>query len=585
MKVLPSSFREEYPLLQGGVRLLSLLGRCLLWGVLGLLGLLLLTLLAFVIYYNVAVDIKDPAQVQLPAIATAPVRKMEAPGNPAKEYAQLGPNWLSHNSDGLWEMYLQGDPLSRGVAFGRLGQSLLYYQESVFMHQIDVLVPNRSYQHFLKYLIRFYNRNITHYIPEENLEEIYGMSRSCSSQFNYVGQPYERQLNFHSAHDLGHAMQDYMLVGCTSFAAWGNHTVNHDLLVGRNFDFYVGDDFAKNKLVTFVRPSRGYPFAMVGWAGMTGVCSGMNKAGLTVTINAAKSSMPTSSATPISILARQILQYAGNIQQALAIARSAQTFVSESILIGSAADGRAAIIEKSVTRTALYEAPAGQQYVACANHYQSKAFASDSINLQNIRTSDSPYRLQRCTQLLQQYFPLNPSRAVSVLRNPYGMDDRSVGLGNEATLNQFIGHHSVVFAPARQLMWVSTSPWQMGKFVCYDLNRIFAARQLLPSVASNVLSLPADSAFIRSRSFQNFLQFRHQQPYIDSCRSLSLTQIADFVRLNPDYYRTWEVAGDASLHNGNPSLAQHCWQRALHCMVPKQMDRERVSLKLYHLLP
>ena len=283
-------------------------------------------------------------------------------------------NMLRKNRYGLWEMYLEGKPFDMGVASGKLTKELIDIQEHAFVEQINKMIPSKFYLHFLKYFIAWFDRDIDEYIPESYKEEIYGISLSCSDEYNFIAPPYQRMLNYHGAHDIGHALTDLAMVGCTSFGVnKGQHS--DDLIVGRNFDFYVNDDFAKNKIVAFVNPDEGYKFAYVTWASMIGVVSGMNEKGLTVTINAAKSDIPTKAAMPISILARYILQHAQNIAEARKITNHAQTFVSESILIGSAQDDDVAIIEKSPVKTGFFTTDTN--FIVCANHYQSAAFANN----------------------------------------------------------------------------------------------------------------------------------------------------------------------------------------------------------------
>lgn len=536
---------------------------------------LVLSVIAFIVYYNIAVDIKYPANTNVPQ--TSEVKK-DAKGS------FIGNNWIQQNKEGIWELYVEGDALQRGDAFGKLNKDLLYYQEKVFMNQIDELVPNRKYQHLLKYFIKTYNRDLTSFVPEENLEEIYAMSNACSHEFDYVGDPYDRQLNFHAAHDLGHAMQDYMMVGCTSFATWGKNSENGDLIVGRNFDFYMGDDFAKNKEVAFFNPTTGYKFAFVTWPGMTGVCSGMNEKGLTVSINAAKSTMPTGSATPISILARRILQYAHNIAEAKAIADSTQTFVSESILIGSATDNKAAIIEKSVDKCALYEVPQNQNSIICSNHYQSEDFKNDENNIENIKTSDSPSRWNRANELIGEHCPLTPQKAVAILRDKKGTGGKNIGLGNELALNQLQGLHAVVFNASKLQMWVSTSPWQEGTFICYDLGKFFSNPAAARGNATTAtLNIAADTSFINSAEFKGYLRYRALKQKFRR-DTLSQEEIKEMVGANPLFFGAHETAGDAYLRLGDKENAKTSFEKALGLAIPKQMEKERIERKLKHLL-
>ena len=455
-----------------------------------------------------------------------------------------GSSSLRIDPDGLYEMRVCGGPFERGEAIGKLGEDLLYQQEKAFADKLFEMVPSSRYRAFLHYFITIFNRRMGASVPLEYRQEIKAMSASCTHEFDEFGSPYERQMQYHSAHDIGHVMQDYMLVGCTSFAVWGRESADSSLLMARNFDFYMGEEFAKNKLVLFEKPDSGYAYVSVTWPGMLGVVSGMNTQGLAVTINASKLEVPSSSATPISILVKSILQYASNIEEAETIAASFKTFVCESILVGSANDGRAVIIEKTPSAMGVYS-PEGdyassrmtaassanmvsqlggavesvRQGVAsssaadgashgggsgtgqladfssgdsvasldeasvvtrviCTNHYQSDRFRDDPVNVENIRVSDSGYRYRRVQQLLDSLGSIDYLKAAAVLRDIRGVDGEDVGYCNDLSINQMLAMHSVIFKPAEKKIWVSTSPWQFGKFVCFDLDEVFGEEGL-----------------------------------------------------------------------------------------------------------
>lgn len=493
----------------------------------------------------------------------------------------IGDNFLTKNKHGLWEMYVKGNPMELGLNQGALSQELFNQQEAVFLKKIDELVPSKGYQNILRKFLAWFNRKVYLHIDEQYKTEIYGISQYASPNYDYIAEEYPRVLYFHGAHDIGHALQDLALVGCSSFASWGENSKDEKLLIGRNFDFYAGDDFAKNKIIAFVEPEEGHKFMSVTWGGMIGVVSGMNDQGLTVTINAGKSQFPLVAKTPVSLVTREILQYASTIKEAIAIAKKREVFVSESIFVGSANDKKAAVIEVSPKNFGVYEVPNSRNQLICSNHFQSAAYADDEKNQQHILESHSQYRYERMEELLDETEKVTPTKIVDILRNREGLSEDKIGYGNEKALNQMLAHHGIVFQPEDLLVWVSSSPYQMGEFVAYDLKEIFSGgNKGTASVARPELNIAKDP-FLQTEVYQNYERYRSLRDEIQKSISeethLEQSLLSEFTALNPDFWEGHYLVGKYNLNKGYDSLALNAFREAETKEITTLPDREAIE--------
>ena len=513
-----------------------------------------------------------------------PVVKKESP-----TYFSSGNNFLLKNKQNLWELYVEGDALERGLTSGALTDSLLKKQEKIFFSKIDELVPSNFKQRLLRGFLKWYNRKLYLNVPEEYKTEIYGISEYTSHDYDHIAPRYLRSLYLHGAHDIGHALQDLALVGCSSFAAWGEKSEDGSLILGRNFDFYAGDDFAKDKVVAFVNPKEGCPFMMVTWAGMIGAVSGMNNEGLTVTINAGKSKIPLIAKTPISILTREILQYATTIEEAIAIAKSKKVFVSESIMVASAKDKKVVLIEVSPNNFGVYAVDNSNNQLICSNHFQSDALKNDERNLNQIANSHSKYRFDRMLELFDENPKINPQIAASILRNREGLKDLPIGYGNEKALNQMLAHHGVIFKPEQRLVWVSSNPYQLGEMVCYDLNEVFKKRENVSKVSSlqvENLNIPKDD-FQATPTYKNYELFRIEDRKIDAFLENKTELPSNFAEnyqsLNPNYWLVYYKVGLSYYQNKQYQLAKEQFEKALTkeiTTVPAKLEIDKYLRKI-----
>ncbi len=545
-----------------------------------ILGIIAFLLIAGIFAFRFAVVLNPPEVVQ-----KDPNRFVK--DQPTRNFSMVGNSWLKQNNYGLWEMYIAGKPYERGYKNGMLTQKLINYQEVAFVEFIKQLVPSDNYLNFLKYFVAWFNKNMDKHIPTEYQKEIYGISQFASNEFDFIAPNYQRLLNYHGAHDIGHTLQNLNLVGCTAFGVKGSASADSSLLIGRNMDFYSGDKFAENKIVAFYHPDKGHNFAFVTWGGMIGVLSGMNDQGLTVSLNAAKSSIPFAAKTPVSILARKIVQYASTISEAYEIAKNHETFVAESFFIASAKDNQMAVIEKSTSETHLYTKPGDR--LILTNHFQSDALKRPEVVNQPLKNHPSLYRWERTAELLNQQEKHTVQTFANILRDQKGLHEENIGMGNEKAVNQLIAHHSVIFKPQTLQMWVAAPPYQLGKYMLYDLKKIFSDTLNPQHPVPDTTGTIAEDAFLHSADYKNYLAFKKRSEKYEKMLNaenidkIDQTAIKSYLQLNPEYYYGYFLAGELFNKAGDAEKAHHYYKKALKKEIPYQGDREKILEKIEKL--
>ncbi|MEI6083901.1 MAG: C45 family autoproteolytic acyltransferase/hydrolase [Verrucomicrobiota bacterium] len=467
----------------------------------------------------------------------------------------VGRCWAGQH-EGLPVLYLTGTPFEMGYASGLLNRDRLYALEDAALAMVHRYVPHEWTITLLKNYIIYRNRHLMEFVPPRFQMELFGMTRGCPDIHPKLGSYYNRVLNYHAAQDISYMLIDNPLVmgnGCTSFGAWGTATANGHLLAGRNFDWEADPIFDRDRLVTLCEPADGIPFVSLAWAGMAGVVSGLNRAGVSVALNGAPSELPHEIGTPAAIVAREILERAHNLAEATAILEDAHVFVSTLWLIGSRADGRFIVVEKTPQATQVRE-PTGDQII-CANHFMTDGLKDLARNVTFRSDSTSVARYARVGELMNA--PLTIPRVVEILRDRNLAGDQFAGNGHRSSLNADIATHSTATDLTAGIFWAATTPHLLGKFVAFDVNDF--ARKL---PAETVPADPALKTFAQYQQAQKCLTDGHLALKNDKPH-LALKMAEQAQALNPGFYENATLQGRALLALGRTNEATQAFTAAL----------------------
>jgi len=513
--------------------------RRLAWGVVGLTGLLILTYLLMwaLMWHWVA---RPPVLAQAPAITRL---TNEVHGT----RVSLGRSWLDRR-EGLPVLYLAGTPFEIGYANAALTQQMIRRQEDTMLELLHRVAPYRWTQFLLKFLVTYKNRELQQHIPAEYQMEILGMTRGCPDPHPEMGPAFHRVLNYHAAQDISYMLMNSPLLhrGCTGFAAWDTQTRDGHLLVGRNFDWEPAPVFDEERILIVFEPDEGIPFVSLAWAGMTGCVSAMNREGLAIFINGAPSDLPGQAATPTCIVARDVVQHARTIAEAVQIIGRHRIFVSAMFLVASRNDGRAVVIEKTPDRMVVRE-PSGGPRIICANHYLTGALTNEPINLKYIQADTSLPRYARMEELLnRQAGILDAPGAAALLRDRRLPGDRAAGNGHRGSLNPLISTHAVVMDLTDGIFWAACPPHQLGRFIALDLHNL---DRPLPDQSIPADPLLADGEYQRYLASEQSLKAGwaalkqgQAQPALDCADQAEQN--------NPGFYRTAWLRAESLLALG-----------------------------------
>jgi len=486
----------------------------------------------------------------------------------------LGQSWVTHR-EGLLVIRLKGAPFDMGYASGKLLEKEMHTLEDEFLAMVRGYVPQQWKLNVLKTYVIFRNRSLSGYVPDDYRLQIFGTTLGCSDTHPELGNYYNRLLNYHAAHDISYMMIDNPLVskaGCTAFGAWGAATKNGHLITGRNFDWEAAEVFSRDRVVILCEPDNGIPFISLAWASMAGVVSGMNRAGVSVTINGAPSSLPGETATPVAMVARDVLQKAHNLDETLKIIREAKVFVSTLWLIGSRTDGKFIVVEKTPQTTNVRE-PEGDSIVS-ANHFQTDKLKDDSRNLRYLGEATSTPRYQRMTELLQtNRSAIDATIAAEMLRDRKLPSGKFPGNGHRSTLNALIATHATVMDVTDGIFWAASPPNQLGRLVAFDVNDF--DRELPDRV------VPAD-AMLGSGEYESAR--KSHRLLIEGWRALQTgdlqTALSDAEKaetLNAGFYQNAALRGRALLGLRRNQEAAQAFEAALAAQPAFQTEKKELE--------
>jgi isopenicillin-N N-acyltransferase like protein len=317
------------------------------------------------------------------------------------------------------------------------------------------------------------------------------------------------------------------------------------------------------------------PYASVGWPGLVGVVSGINAEGIAVMVHPARTAdvRLSGSGQPVALLARDVLENARSLDDAIAVLEHARPLGAAAFVIVDGKTRTFAVVERSPTRVEVRRESGAP---AVADILRGEAFADDPDNDRARRTRPSAMRAQRAAALLRGRPPADAAQAVAVLRDQRGPDDAPLPLGHRGAVEDIAAVHAALFDASGMVLWVSEGPGASGRFRAFDLRHELRGEGARPAPPADLPADPdldAGQAHATLAAMAELADARRAWAAGDRRRARELVQraLARAPQL-PDALRT---AGELAQAAGDREAAARYWERYLEA-GPDDLGAEQV---------
>ena len=467
---------------------------------------------------------------------------------------------------------LRGTPQELGAAHGRLLGSAVAAPSDALGSTIAHTVSGKgifgrlTHDVRLRWRYRFLDDGIPgHQLVE--LAHLLGGARASDQR----GLDYESLVRQRAALDLGvpapwsSGAAFRAVARSLSFVSTLRGTSGDRLLVGRTFALPGaadgGDAAAGHITVSFVAPRDVIAYASVGWPGLVGVVSGINAEGIAVMVHPVRTRDVelTRPAQPMALLARDVLENARTLDDAINILQHATPLGAAAFVVVDGNSRQWAVVERTPSRFGVRR----NQPAVVTDLLTGESFADDPENDRAARTRPSAMRAQRVQRLLGQR-PAEPADLAAILRDRRSPAGVPLPLGHRGAIRDVGAVHTALFDASAMILWVADGPDAGAHLRAFDLRHELRGEGARPVPPGD---LPADADYEPSVTRQvrvalaDLRQARRHWQAGRTRRAREMVQRA--LAHAPKLPEALELAGALARASGDRRTAQRYYQRYL----------------------